>query len=93
MVLQELGIAIGEIKKLKEGGIMTVESLAYAPKKELLSIKGLSEQKVEKLQSAGKLQILPLVDFEVHEVRLRFLCRCCSLENCPYGLSAGNSYC
>lgn len=48
--LQAQGIPAVDIKKLVEGGIHTVESLAHASKKELLAIKGLSEAKVEKLQ-------------------------------------------
>ena len=51
--LQELGVAAADIKKLRDGGINTVEALAHAPKKELLSIKGISEAKVEKIQKEG----------------------------------------
>jgi hypothetical protein len=50
---QSHGVAAADIKKLKEGGIYTVEALAHAPKKELAAIKGLSDQKVEKLQKEG----------------------------------------
>ncbi|KAI8463444.1 MAG: hypothetical protein J3K34DRAFT_146910 [Monoraphidium minutum] len=49
-VLQSHGIPAADIKKLREGGIHTVEALAHAPKKELTMIKGISEAKVEKLQ-------------------------------------------
>lgn len=52
---QELGVAAADIKKLRDGGINTVEALAHAPKKELLSIKGISEAKVEKIQKEGEL--------------------------------------
>lgn len=55
---QELGIAAADIKKLKEGGIYTVENLAHAPKKELCAIKGISEAKVDKIQQAGALCVL-----------------------------------
>ena len=48
-------MAAADIKKLRDGGINTVEALAHAPKKELLSIKGISEAKVEKIQKEGKL--------------------------------------
>ena len=51
--MQELGVAAADIKKLRDGGINTVEALAHAPKKELLSIKGISEAKVEKIQKEG----------------------------------------
>ena len=51
--MQELGIAAADVKKLREGGINTVDSLAHASKKELLAIKGISEAKVEKVQKEG----------------------------------------
>ncbi|GBF99352.1 DNA repair protein RAD51 [Raphidocelis subcapitata] len=47
--LQAHGVAAADIKKLREGGVYTIEALAHAPKKELAQIKGLSEAKVEKL--------------------------------------------
>lgn len=50
---QELGVAAADIKKLKEGGINTVDALAHAAKRELVAIKGLSEAKVEKIQKEG----------------------------------------
>ena len=36
-----------------------MEALAHAPKKELLSIKGISEAKVEKIQKEGGSQLRP----------------------------------
>lgn len=51
--LQELGIAAADIKKLKEGGINTIEAVAFASKKELSEIKGISEAKVVKIKEAG----------------------------------------
>lgn len=51
---QAHGVAAADIKKLTEGGIYTVETLAHCSKKELLLIKGLSEAKIEKLQKEGK---------------------------------------
>lgn len=52
-MLQELGTSAADIKKLKEGGINTVEALARATKRELCAIKGISEAKVTKLLSDG----------------------------------------
>jgi len=49
-ILQQHGVPAADIKKLKEGGVHTVEHLAQAPKKVLIEIKGISEQKVEKYQ-------------------------------------------
>ena len=47
------GISTGDIKKLKEKGMHTAEAVAYATKRELVAIKGISDQKVEKLQAAA----------------------------------------
>uniref|UniRef100_A0A182QW53 DNA repair protein RAD51 homolog n=1 Tax=Anopheles farauti TaxID=69004 RepID=A0A182QW53_9DIPT len=53
--LEGNGITNGDIKKLAEAGFHTVESVAYAPKKQLLTIKGISEAKADKiLQEATK---------------------------------------
>ncbi|KVI12223.1 DNA recombination and repair protein Rad51, C-terminal, partial [Cynara cardunculus var. scolymus] len=49
----EAGIAALDIKKLKDAGLCTVESVAYSPRKELLQIKGISEAKVDKIVEAG----------------------------------------
>lgn len=54
-VLQQHGVAAADIKKLKEGGVHTVEHLAHAPKKQLSEIKGLSEAKIDKMQAVGEL--------------------------------------
>jgi DNA-binding Xre family transcriptional regulator len=50
---QESGIAASDVSKLRDAGVHTVEGLAAASRKHLQSIKGLSEQKVEKLKQAG----------------------------------------
>lgn len=47
------GIAALDVKKLKDAGLCTVESVAYSPRKELLQIKGISEAKVDKIIEAG----------------------------------------
>lgn len=47
--LEGQGITSGDIKKLEEAGFYTVESIAFAPKKSLTQIKGISEAKVEKI--------------------------------------------
>ena len=53
-MLQEHGISATDVKKLVDGGIHTIESLAFTPKKDLLQIKGISEAKGAKMQEAGK---------------------------------------
>ncbi|XP_022913009.1 DNA repair protein RAD51 homolog 1 [Onthophagus taurus] len=47
--LEGNGITAGDIKKLKEAGYHTVESIAYTPKKNLLTIKGISDGKADKI--------------------------------------------
>jgi hypothetical protein len=47
-LLQSQGISAADIKKLKDAGYHTVEAVAFAPKKELLAIKGISEAKADK---------------------------------------------
>nr|CAG4651963.1 EOG090X0906 [Triops cancriformis] len=54
--LEGNGITAGDVKKLAEAGYHTVESVAFAPKKAIMAIKGLSEAKAEKmLAEAAKL--------------------------------------
>ena len=50
--LVEKGINSGDIKKLKEAGYHTVESVLFTPFKALILVKGLSENKVEKIVKA-----------------------------------------
>lgn len=50
------GIAALDVKKLKDFGHCTVESVAYSPRKDLLQIKGISEAKVDKIIEAGMLK-------------------------------------
>lgn len=47
--LEGNGISAADVKKLEEGGYYTVESVAFAHKKELLAIKGISEAKADKI--------------------------------------------
>merc|ERR1719328_928497 len=49
-VLEQHGISGTDCKKLQEAGFYTVESVVYAPRKKLLEIKGISEQKADKIQ-------------------------------------------
>merc|ERR1711962_408934 len=48
--LEQHGIAATDVKKLMAAGFYTVESVVYAPKKKLMEIKGVSEQKADKIQ-------------------------------------------
>jgi DNA repair protein RAD51 len=57
--LQEAGIHLQDVKKLTDAGFHTVEAVAYTPKKNLISIKGISEQKAEKILAEGGSCSLP----------------------------------
>lgn len=50
-LLESYGVASSDIKKLMEYGFYTVESVAYAPKKNILAVKGISEGKAEKIMA------------------------------------------
>ena len=50
--LVEKGINQGDIKKLKEAGFNTVESILFTAMKNLVTVKGLSENKLEKIMAA-----------------------------------------
>ncbi|XP_078590111.1 DNA repair protein RAD51 homolog 1 isoform X1 [Branchiostoma floridae x Branchiostoma japonicum] len=47
--LEQHGISSNDVKKLEEAGFYTVEAVAYAPKKQLINIKGISEAKADKI--------------------------------------------
>lgn len=53
--LLEAGIHSNDVKKLADFGLHTVEAVAFTPKKTLLTIKGISEQKADKIISEGVL--------------------------------------
>ena len=57
--LQEAGIHPQDVKKLTDAGYHTVEAVAYTPKKNLISIKGISEQKAEKILAEGERWLTP----------------------------------
>jgi DNA repair protein RAD51 len=42
-------VSAADVKKLNEGGFFTVEAVAYSTKKQLMAVKGISEQKADKL--------------------------------------------
>ena len=51
-LLQNHGINVADIKKLKTAGICTVRGIQMITKKKLCNIKGLSEAKVDKMKEA-----------------------------------------
>lgn len=52
--LQDAGINAADLKKLKDAGFNTSQAIVFAMRKELLSIKGLSDQKVDKIIEAAR---------------------------------------
>ncbi|KAI8354507.1 putative Rad51-like protein A [Mortierella sp. GBAus27b] len=57
--LEQCGIQASEIEKLRAAGYHTVESIAFSPKKNLLTIKGISEAKADKLLTEA-CKLLPM---------------------------------
>lgn len=54
--LKSVGVSASDVAKLSEAGYNTVQSLAFAPRKELLEVKGFSDAKVDKvIKEAAKL--------------------------------------
>ncbi|KAI0094807.1 putative RAD1 protein [Irpex rosettiformis] len=68
--LQEAGINPQDIKKLSDSGLNTVEAVAYTPKKSLMAIKGISEQKADKILAEAH-KIIPLGFQSATEVHAR----------------------
>jgi DNA repair protein RAD51 len=52
--LEEAGIHANDIKKLADAGLNTVEAVAFTPKKSLMAIKGISDNKADKILTEGK---------------------------------------
>jgi len=57
--LEEVGISLGDIKKLQDAGYQTVEAVAFTAKKNIV-VKGLTEAKIDKIVEA----VLKLVPME-----------------------------
>ncbi|GJP43437.1 hypothetical protein CLOM_g2897 [Closterium sp. NIES-68] len=57
--LEQCGISATDVKKLREGGMFTVEAVAYTSRKDLLKIKGISEAKVDRLTEAAS-KLVPM---------------------------------
>lgn len=52
-MVQPFGVSEGDIKKLKEHKFYTVEALARANRRLPVTLKGLSEKKIDKIQQEG----------------------------------------
>jgi len=57
--LEEKGINNADVKKLIDAGFNTVEAVAFTAKKNLITIKGLTEGKVDKILEAA-LSLVPM---------------------------------
>ena len=68
--LEAHGVASGDVKKLRDAGYHTVESITYAPKKMLLAIKGISEAKADKILAEGQ-KLIPTGFTTATEMHLR----------------------
>lgn len=59
--LAEAGIHPNDIKKLAEAGLNTVESVAFTPKKNLITIKGISDAKADKILAEGTVSLTGVI--------------------------------
>ena len=51
--LEQFGISATDVAKLRAAGYYTVEAVAFASKRKLAEIKGVSEQKATKIQEVA----------------------------------------
>lgn len=61
--VQSCGVSATDIKKLEDAGYYTVEAVAFAPKKHLLTIKGISEAKADKISVSSLFIVTYLVTY------------------------------
>lgn len=67
------GIGTADLKKLQEAGFCTVESIAFAPRKSLLAVKGISDAKADKL-TVSKCKIIEFITMIKRKIfRLKLL--------------------
>ncbi|CCH45195.1 DNA repair protein [Wickerhamomyces ciferrii] len=74
--LEGNGITGGDIRKLMEAGYNTVEAIAYTPKRALLTVKGISEAKSDKLLAEAS-KLVPMgftTASEFHHRRSELIC-------------------
>uniref|UniRef100_A0AAZ3SKW1 DNA repair protein RAD51 homolog n=1 Tax=Oncorhynchus tshawytscha TaxID=74940 RepID=A0AAZ3SKW1_ONCTS len=70
---QQCGISASDLKKLEDAGFHTIEAVAYAPKKELLNIKGISEAKADKAEAAKLVPMGFTTATEFHQRRAEII--------------------
>lgn len=54
--VQQHGLSAKDVEKLAEAGYNTIEAVAFTPKKILLTVKGISEAKADKILAQGTSQ-------------------------------------
>ena len=47
--LEQCGVSAQDVKKLRDAGYHTVEAVTFVPRKALITVKGISEQKADKV--------------------------------------------
>ena len=89
--LQVNGITAADLKKLREDGLHTAEAVAYAPRKALLEIKGISEAKADKLlNEAARLVPMGFVTAaDFHSRRSEMICLTTGSKNLDTLLGGG----
>ncbi|KAL6937845.1 recombinase rad51 [Hanseniaspora osmophila] len=89
--LQVNGISPGDLKKLRESGLHTVEAIAYAPKKDLMEVRGISEAKADKLlMEASRLVPMGFVTAaDFHLRRTEMICLTTGSKNLDSLLGGG----
>lgn len=90
-VLEGNGISAGDIKKLRDSGYHTVELIAYTPKKQLCTVKGISEAKADKLATEAA-RLVPMgftTALEFHSRRSELICLTTGLKQLDTLLGGG----
>eukprot|EP00761_Pharyngomonas_kirbyi_P005622 gb/GECH01005627.1/.p1 GENE.gb/GECH01005627.1/~~gb/GECH01005627.1/.p1 ORF type:complete len:339 (+),score=102.96 gb/GECH01005627.1/:1-1017(+) len=73
--LESVGINASDVKKLRDGGFYTVESVLYAPKKNILALKGISDAKADKIVTEAS-KLVPMgftTATQYHEQRKKII--------------------
>jgi len=74
--LETVGINASDVKKLQEGGLSTVESINFVPRKKLLEIKGISEAKADKIMNeAMKMAKTGFMSASVYKEKRKNICK------------------
>lgn len=71
--LEQYGINKTDITKLKSGGYHTIEAIAHGSLRKLTEVKGISEQKAQKLKEIIKTNQLVSIGFQTASSRLEIM--------------------